>query len=248
MPLLSHLTGNAEETTPSDSLSRHITVIKQQSIATSSKVPEKIASFQSNSPHTIVAVLNDIVDPQNVGSIIRSAHFFGLAGVVLPTRNTADLSSGATLKAASGAAEAVNVFGTADVERFIAKSRKEGWMVLAAELEDSPGVDSRPHRAYRKKKEQLVVGQEEPVLKKLLQRDGQPVLVVLGGEERGVRKDLLWNVNGYLSVPRKGVDSVGVDSLNVGVAAGIIFAELTRMSKIVPAEKGKSEEEAEKLW
>jgi hypothetical protein len=44
------------------------------------------------------------------------------------------------------------------------------------------------------------------------------------------------------------VDSVGVDSLNVGVAAGIIFAELTRTSKTVPAEKGETEEEAEKLW
>jgi 21S rRNA (GM2251-2'-O)-methyltransferase len=255
-PMISNLGPNADESTASDGTSRQITVVKQPSIADHTVGTRKTVAFQSSSPQTIVVLLNNIVDPQNVGSIIRSAHFFGIAAVVLPTRKTADLSSGSVLKAASGAAEAVNVFLAPDVDRFISKSWKEGWLVLAATVEE-PDDDGdsviQTRQTLGKKKTQLAVGGETPALDKIVHHDGQPILLVLGSEERGIQKDLLWHAHGFLNIRRSGEDSVGVDSLNVGVAAGILFTELTRVPKTslpaaAPSEDGEPAEKPEKMW
>jgi hypothetical protein len=66
-----------------------------------------------------------------------------------------------------------------------------------------------------------------PIVRRL-GRDVAGVVVVLGAETGGIERRLMRHADGFVSVRRMGVDDVCVDSLNVSVAAGLVFAEVTR--------------------
>jgi tRNA G18 (ribose-2'-O)-methylase SpoU len=106
------------------------------------------------------------------------------------------------------------------MDHFVAKSRLAGWFVLAATM---PDYEQTQHR----KRDQFVIPTSEPIASSL-KHEGQPVLVILGGEKAGIDRALLRHADAYVSVRRGGPDTIRVDSLNVGVAAGLVFAEVTR--------------------
>ena len=49
-------------------------------------------------------MLDQITDPQNLGAIIRTAEFFQVSGLILPSKSTAPLTS-TVVKASSGATD-----------------------------------------------------------------------------------------------------------------------------------------------
>ena len=51
--------------------------------------------------NTILVLLDELTDPQNVGAIIRSAAAFGASGIPLPGENQAPIT-GAVVKASAG--------------------------------------------------------------------------------------------------------------------------------------------------
>ena len=93
-------------------------------------------------------------------------------------------------------------------------------MVLAATMPDDSLLSMR-------RKARFVIPTAKPILDGL-GSETQPVLVILGGEKAGIDRALLRHADAYVSVRRGGPDTVHVDSLNVSVAAGLIFAEVTR--------------------
>jgi tRNA G18 (ribose-2'-O)-methylase SpoU len=54
------------------------------------------------------------------------------------------------------------------------------------------------------------------------------VLLVLGGEDAGVPDRYAEMANSYITMSRSKPDALGVDSLNVSVAAALIFSEFAR--------------------
>ncbi|KAJ1342935.1 hypothetical protein BSLG_002592 [Batrachochytrium salamandrivorans] len=62
--------------------------------------------------------LDQIVDPQNLGAILRSAHYFGVDGVVATERDSAPFSP-ASSKASSGAMEAMSLYSTTNLGRLL---------------------------------------------------------------------------------------------------------------------------------
>ena len=91
--------------------------------------PKELYKGESN----LWLYLDQITDPQNLGSILRSAYFFDVNGVILPSKNTAPLSP-AVAKVSSGALEWLNICSVFDIPVFLSSAKKSGWTVIGAGL------------------------------------------------------------------------------------------------------------------
>jgi 21S rRNA (GM2251-2'-O)-methyltransferase len=180
----------------------------------------KPASIPLSSPgRPVVALITSLSDPQNLGAILRSAHFFGISAVVLPSRCTVSPSAPAVASASSGASEAVPILEVKEIQAFVEASKRNGWFIAA----------SMPPPKFENDTRKTVVNVPalEPVMSHA-KSSKQPVLIVLGGEQVGVDARVARMADVWVTIGRKGEDTVGVDSLNVGVAAGVVFAEMGR--------------------
>ncbi|AXF56635.1 23S rRNA (guanosine(2251)-2'-O)-methyltransferase RlmB [Salicibibacter kimchii] len=106
-------------------------------------------------------LLDGIEDPQNLGSILRSADAAGADGVIIPKHGASGLT-GAVAKASAGAIEHVPVVKVTNLARTMERLKKEGlWMV---------GTDASAEADYRT-------------------LDGEmPVVLVIGSEGKGMSR------------------------------------------------------------
>jgi len=80
----------------------------------------------------LVLVLDSLEDPQNVGTLLRSAEGAGVHGVVYPTRRQAPLTP-AAVKAAAGATEHLLLAPVDDLAEALADFRVRGLRVIGAD-------------------------------------------------------------------------------------------------------------------
>ncbi|KJZ79561.1 hypothetical protein HIM_01030 [Hirsutella minnesotensis 3608] len=153
-------------------------------------------------PNPLVLLLNGVVDPGNLGALIRTAGFFGADGVAITTHNSATLTSTA-LKASAGAAEEMTIFSVSSALQFLEESRKNGWEAYAA-----VGPPSGKLKALHPGKFITVddVAAKSPLNEK-------PCILVLGNEGQGLSKMLKAAVDYEVSIPRLAQFSK-LDSLN----------------------------------
>ncbi len=142
-------------------------------------------------------VLDHVQDPHNLGACLRSADAAGVHGVII----TKDQSVGITptvAKVASGAAETVPLYKVTNLARALGWLKESGiWIVGAA-------------------------GEAE---KTVYQTDlNMPLALVLGAEEKGMRRLTRDNCDFLVKIPMLGQ----VESLNVSVATGILLFEAVR--------------------
>ena len=76
-----------------------------------------------------VLALDEVGDPQNLGALIRTAHFLGCYKIVVCAKNSAPLSA-AVSKASAGALEVSPISVTHDMVKFLEGSAANGWQVL----------------------------------------------------------------------------------------------------------------------
>lgn len=145
----------------------------------------------------LVLLLDQVQDPHNLGACMRSAAAAGACAVVAPRDRAASLTPAAR-RAAAGAAESLPLIEVANLARTMDRLRKLGvWCVgLAGEAEQTLwSVDL-----------------------------SGPLALVLGGEERGLRRLTRERCDLLAAVPMPG----NAESLNVSVAAGIALFEAVR--------------------
>lgn len=189
--------------------------------------------------HPLVLYVDGVLDEGNLGAIARSAYFLGVDAVVTATRQTAPWSH-ITLKASAGAAEAIPIFQVSQATDFLGRSAREGWRVYASDA--IPPAEQRPHSisttseasladfassiiyTYAKNPKRLAA-EHCPV-------ENHPTILMMGAEGTGLRSSLL-NMAHYKVGIRHGrdVDEVGVDSLNVSVAASLLCYEMLQKPK-----------------
>ncbi|EPS62531.1 hypothetical protein M569_12258, partial [Genlisea aurea] len=154
--------------------------------------------------------LDEITDPQNLGAIIRSCYFFGASGVVVCAKNSAPLS-GVVSKASAGSVELMELRSCKNMMQFLTLSSGNGWRILGASLST---------RAVTLNK--VVPGE-------------QPTVLVLGNEGVGLRALVERSCTELIRIPGNAADFrgneednglVGVESLNVSVAAGVLLNHL----------------------
>jgi 23S rRNA (guanosine2251-2'-O)-methyltransferase len=146
-------------------------------------------------------VLDGVQDPHNLGACLRSADAAGVDAVVAPRDRAVGLTP-VVCKVASGAADSVPFFQVTNLARTLGQLRDAHrvWIVGTA-------------------------GEAETVIYDADLRG--PLALVLGGEEKGLRRLTREHCDLLVSLPLAGV----VESLNVSVAAGICLFEAVRQRR-----------------
>lgn len=142
-------------------------------------------------------ILDGVEDPRNLGAILRTADAAGVHGVIIPERRAAGLTE-TVAKAAAGAMEHVPVVKVVNIVQTLEELKRSGVWVAGAEADGD--------RVY-------------------WDADlTQPLALVLGGEDRGVRRLVRERCDFLVSLPLMG----SISSLNVSVAAGVLLYETCR--------------------
>jgi 21S rRNA (GM2251-2'-O)-methyltransferase len=152
--------------------------------------------------------LDRIQDPMNFGAILRVAFFLGAERVIATAKNCCVLSP-VVSKASSGAMEMMTVFSLANMPDFLSAAQTCGWEVVGT---CSPEAMNK----------QTPVPVHDVTDYSL----SQPTILVLGNEGYGVRQELSRACSSLLTIPPIRHLPPGFDSLNVGVAAGIVLHRL----------------------
>jgi 23S rRNA (guanosine2251-2'-O)-methyltransferase len=145
-----------------------------------------------------VLVLDHLEDPQNVGSLLRSADAAGVDLVIIPNRRAAQVTPGA-VRASAGASEHVRVACVANLSQSVARLKEHGvWFV---------GLEGVPE----------AVPYTEQDMK-------GPLGIVVGSEGKGLQRLLKESCDFLVKLPLEG----GVSSLNAAVAGAVALFEARR--------------------
>jgi 21S rRNA (GM2251-2'-O)-methyltransferase len=163
-------------------------------------------SMQETSPK-LWLVLDEVVDPQNLGALLRSAYFIGGSniGVMVCAKNSAPPSP-VVSAASAGALELLEVYSTSNLPRTLNAAREEGFRIIGASS-DIPNADAQVYDLNE------------------LPSEDRPTLLVLGSEGLGLRTLVAKACTDFVKIPGQQDDS-GVDSLNVSVTGGILLWHL----------------------
>lgn len=146
----------------------------------------------------LIVVCDGVVDPHNLGAIIRSAEFFGAAAVVWPRDRAASLSP-AAVRSSAGASERLALGTLVNLARALEQAQRDGgWWVVGT-----------------------VVDGGQP-LTEFAQEPPERMLLVVGGEQRGLRRLTRERCDFLVTIERAGA----IGSLNVSAAAAVALAAL----------------------
>lgn len=85
------------------------------------------------SPNTVLLILGELQDPQNVGAIIRSAAAFGVAGILIPEYDQVQINS-TIVKVSAGAAFSIPLVKINNVNNCIEKLKEKRFWVYGLDM------------------------------------------------------------------------------------------------------------------
>lgn len=150
----------------------------------------------------VLLALDQVVDPGNLGAILRSAEFFGAVGVLWAKDRSAPLSPLA-VRASAGASERLPLCVVTNLSRALETAKEAGWWTVAT----LPEGDEPMGR----------VAQDSP----------DDLVVVLGGEHKGMRRITIEACDFRLRIERVGM----LASLNVAAAAAVVLSALVGVTE-----------------
>lgn len=158
----------------------------------------------------LIVALDEVQDPQNLGSICRTAECAGCSGVAIPERRAAEVTP-AACKASAGAVEHMRIARVRNLADFLIQARAAGCWCYGASAE-SRGAERAP------------VSYDTPSY------SGSGVVLVLGSEGRGLRPRVANACDELIALPVRGK----VGSLGVSAAAAAILYEILQNRERAP--------------
>ncbi|MDD2714613.1 MAG: 23S rRNA (guanosine(2251)-2'-O)-methyltransferase RlmB, partial [Candidatus Wallbacteria bacterium] len=149
----------------------------------------------------LVLYVDRVTDCGNLGAILRSAAAFGVDWVLLSQKESAPVND-VVFRTSAGGAEYLRFARVPSALKMLRRFKEEGFLTIAAEA----GCQIFDPRAAA----------------------GRRVLLLIGGEDHGVRTSLLNESDLIASIPMSG----RINSLNVSVAAGIMLNLIVNASKV----------------
>ena len=143
-------------------------------------------------------LLDSIQDPHNLGAILRSAECAGVNGVIITTNQSAPVNE-TVEKISAGAVSHLKLCKVNNLARTIEDLKREGFWIIGSHLNEK----SKNYTELDYK---------------------MPLALVVGNEEKGIRKLVSEHCDFLVKIPMKGK----IDSLNVSVASGVLLFEIIR--------------------
>ena len=145
---------------------------------------DKILGNSKSQKNSLILILDGITDPQNLGSLIRTALCFGAAGLVIPENRAAPVTP-SVIKASAGAALHLPIAQVVNISRTIDRLKEEGFWIYGTDAGGSEGLSSQNYGNY--------------------------VGLVLGSEGKGIRPLVRKKCDVLISIPMTGrLDSLNV--------------------------------------
>ena len=165
-------------------------------------------------PEPLIVALDQIQDPQNLGSIARTAECAGAAGLIITERRAAEITP-AACKASAGAVEHLPVARVRNMADFLADARRAGcWCYGASAPLIGVGAGARDRGPGGA--EGAPVAYDQPDYR------GGGVVLVLGSEGSGLRPRVAAGCDQLIALPMRG----RIDSLGVSAAAAALLYEI----------------------
>ena len=159
---------------------------------------EILAEIERGQEMPLLLLLDCLQDPQNLGSLLRTAEIVGVQGVVLPKRRAVGVTP-AVVNASAGAVEHLRVARVTNLVRAMEELKgRDIWIV---------GLENVP--------------QAQPYYQADL---NLPLALVVGSEGRGMRRLVREKCDLLIKLPMRG----RISSLNAAVAGSIALYEAWR--------------------
>ena len=149
----------------------------------------------------LVVALDFVQDPGNLGTIIRAAAWFGIKNIVCST-DCVDVYNPKVIQASMGAILHVDICYS-NLKELLIMANKKNVTVFGTLLE---GDSIYNHKL------------------------GNKGIILLGNESSGISDELIPFITEKIMIPKFNNAEEGIDSLNVGMAASIVFSEFLRKS------------------
>lgn len=160
---------------------------------------EEIVAYRGK--ELLLLILDGVTDPHNLGACLRTAEAVGVDAIVAPKDRAVGLTA-AVRKVASGSAERVPFITVTNLARTLRQLKDEGVWLIGAAGETNIG---------------------------LYQQDlSGPIAIVMGGEEKGMRRLTREECDVVAAIPMQGE----IESLNVSVAAAVCLYEARRQRSV----------------
>lgn len=159
-------------------------------------IDDMLAAAKEKEEAPFLLMLAEIESPHNLGAILRTADIAGAHGVIIPKNNSVGLTA-AVAKTSAGASEYVPVARVANLTQTVNALKEEGLWVYGADMEGTC----------------------------LWEQDMKgPILLIIGGEDRGIPRLLSEQCDFKVAIPMKG----HIPSLNASVAGAVMAFEVVR--------------------
>ncbi len=148
--------------------------------------------------NSIVVILDQVTDPNNIGSIMRSCALFNCKTIIVSKNNSPDLTPSLT-KSASGAVELINYLKVTNLNRTLKTLKKLGYWIY--------GLDNSSNSSVK------------------ITDMPKKSVIVLGSEGKGIRDLIKKECDALISLPSNPNLNYSIDSLNVSNACAIALYE-----------------------
>ena len=161
--------------------------------------PDDVLTTAIGSDRTALLVaLDGVMDPRNLGAVVRTAAAFGAHGVVIPQRRAAGMTASAW-RASAGTAARLPVARATNLTRALVGYRKAGLLAVGLAADGAMSLYDLPAAS-------------------------EPLVLVAGSEGKGMSRLVAEACDLTVSIPIR----AAAESLNASVAVAVALAEITR--------------------
>lgn len=161
------------------------------------KSVDEILNAAKDKKYPLLLLLDQIQDPHNLGAIFRSAECAGVDGIIITTHQSATITE-TVEKSSAGAVSHLKICAVNNLNNVMKELKDKGYWIIGSSLDKSEEYNKVDYK--------------------------MPVALVMGNEEKGIRKLVAQNCDILVRIPMMGK----IQSLNVSVATGVLLFEISR--------------------